>query len=218
MDFPSTPYFHYFEPAMAHSHFSTSHTAHGFASSLFPGSFRLIYFLKAHLLVLWAYNPLFLSFGLNGFSIHLLTLFCPCCWASSFNWASKNDHQHKSSHLILETIRLLTLLSPKIRLLTLQIQHKQLYQSIHLVLLNHSISLFFLLFFSPLFFILPLFDTFFFFILFMYVLTVTLCPTLSLPYLLFFFLTLLIPHLDVTLFPYTYLFFFLLFISPSSFL
>ena len=96
MDFPSALYFlyfHYFGLAVAHSHFSTSHTAHGFGSSLFPGSFRLVYFLKAHLLILWACNPLFLPFGFNGFSIHLLTFFCPCCWASSFYWASKDDHQ-----------------------------------------------------------------------------------------------------------------------------
>ena len=87
-------FFHYFGHAVAHSHFSTSHIAHRFASSLFSSSFRPVYFLKAYLLILWACNPLFLQFGLNGFSIHLLTLFCPCCWASSFYWASKNDHQH----------------------------------------------------------------------------------------------------------------------------
>ena len=82
MDFPSTPYFpyfHYFKPAVAHSHFSTSHTVYGFASSLFPGSFRLVYFLKAHLFISWACNPLFLPLEFNGFSIHLLTLFYPCC-------------------------------------------------------------------------------------------------------------------------------------------
>ena len=79
---------------MTHSHFYTSYTAHGFASSLFPGFFRLVYFLKAHLFTSWACNPLFLPLGLNGFSIHSLTLFCPCYWASSFFWASKNDHQH----------------------------------------------------------------------------------------------------------------------------
>ena len=100
MDFPSTPYFpyfHYFRPIVAHSHFSTSHTAHGFASSLFPGSFRLVYFLKAHLFTSWACNPLFLPLGLNDFSIQLLTHSCPCCWASSFYWASKNEHQQTFS-------------------------------------------------------------------------------------------------------------------------
>ena len=60
--------------------------------SLSPGSFRLICFLKAHLFILWAYDPLFLPLGLNGFSIHLLTLFYPCCWVSSFYWASQNEH------------------------------------------------------------------------------------------------------------------------------
>ena len=80
-------------PAVAHSHFSTSHIAHGFASSLFPGSFRPVYFLKAHLFISWTCNPLFLPFGLNDFFIHLLTVFCPCCWASSFYWVSKDNHQ-----------------------------------------------------------------------------------------------------------------------------
>ena len=49
---PYFPYFHYFGPTVAHSHFSTLHTAHEFASSLFPGSFRPVYFLKAHLFIL----------------------------------------------------------------------------------------------------------------------------------------------------------------------
>ena len=42
-----------------------------FAFSLFPGSFKPIYLLKAHLFISWAYDPLFLSLGLNGFSIYL---------------------------------------------------------------------------------------------------------------------------------------------------
>ena len=53
-------------------------------TSLFSGSFKPVCFLKAYLFILWAYDPLFLPIGLNGFSIHLLTLFSPCCWASSF--------------------------------------------------------------------------------------------------------------------------------------
>ena len=73
---------------------STSYTAHEFATSLFLGSFRPVCFLKAHLFISWACDPLFLSLELNGFSIFLLTLFYPCCWASSFYWASQNDHQH----------------------------------------------------------------------------------------------------------------------------
>ena len=70
---------HYFGLVVAYSHFSTSHTAHGFATSLSPGSFRHICFLKAYLYMLWAYDPLFLPLGLNGFSIYLLNLFCLCC-------------------------------------------------------------------------------------------------------------------------------------------
>jgi len=45
MDLPSTLYFlclHYFGLAVAHSHFSTSYIAHGFATSLSLGSFRPI--------------------------------------------------------------------------------------------------------------------------------------------------------------------------------
>ena len=82
MGFPSAPYFfclHYFRLTVNHSYFSTSHTAHGFATSLSPGSFRPICFLKIHLFISWACDPLFLPLGLDGFSIHLLTLFCPCC-------------------------------------------------------------------------------------------------------------------------------------------
>ena len=73
-----TPYFvcfHYFGPATAHSHFSTSHTAHGLLFSLFPSSFKPIYLFKAHLFISWACNPLFLSLGPNGFSIYLLNSF-----------------------------------------------------------------------------------------------------------------------------------------------
>ena len=94
-------YFHYFGPAVAHSHFSTSHTTYEFATSLFPGSFRPICFLKAHLFISWVCDSLFLLLRLNGFSIHLLTLFCLCCWAFSFYWASQNDHQQRS-HLVLD--------------------------------------------------------------------------------------------------------------------
>ena len=46
---------------------------------LSPDSFRPVCLLKAHLFILWAYDPLFLSFGLNGFLLNLLTLFFPYC-------------------------------------------------------------------------------------------------------------------------------------------
>ena len=64
-----------------------------FAFSLFPGSFKPIYFLKAHLFFSWAYDPLFLPLGLNRFSICLPTPFCPCCWASSFHLGFQNGPQ-----------------------------------------------------------------------------------------------------------------------------
>ena len=91
---PLTPYFHYFGPAVAHSHFFTSYTAHGLLISLFPDSFKPIYPLKAHLFILWVCDPLFLPLGLNGFSIHLLILFCLRCWASPFHLDFQNGHQH----------------------------------------------------------------------------------------------------------------------------
>ena len=46
---------------------------------LSSGSFWPVCFLKAHLFILWAYDPLFLPFGLNGFLLNLLTLFFPYC-------------------------------------------------------------------------------------------------------------------------------------------
>ena len=102
MSLPSTPYFlyflcfHYFGPVVTHSHFSTSYTAHGLFFSLFPGSFKPIYLFKTHLFISWACDPLFLPLGLNGFSIHLPTLFCPRCWASPFHLDFQNGHQHQS--------------------------------------------------------------------------------------------------------------------------
>ena len=51
---------------------------------LSPGSFKSVCFLKAHFFISWICDPLFLPLGLNGFSIFLPTLFCPCCWVSSF--------------------------------------------------------------------------------------------------------------------------------------
>ena len=98
MGLPLTPYFlcfHYFGPAVAYSHFSTSYTAHGLLISLFPDSFKPIYPLKAHLFISWVYDPLFLPLGLNGFSIHLPTLFCPHCWASPLHLDFQNGHQQQ---------------------------------------------------------------------------------------------------------------------------
>ena len=50
------------------------------------GSFRPACFLRDPFIILWAFVPLFLSFWFNGFSLNLLTLFCPYCWASSCYW------------------------------------------------------------------------------------------------------------------------------------
>ena len=66
-----------------------------FASSLFPSSFKPIYLLKSHLFISWACDPLFLPLGFNGFSIYLLTFFCPCYWASPFHLGFQNGHQQQ---------------------------------------------------------------------------------------------------------------------------
>ena len=52
-------------------HFSTSSTAHGYAISLFPGFFKPTCLFKTHLFISWAYDPLFLPHGPNGFAICL---------------------------------------------------------------------------------------------------------------------------------------------------
>ena len=86
----STPYFlcfHYFGPATAHSHFSTSYTAYGL----------LFLSFQAPLSPFTSSRPICLShgpvihysrcLGLMGFLLNLLTLFFPYCWASSCYWA-----------------------------------------------------------------------------------------------------------------------------------
>ena len=101
MGLPLTLYFlclHYFRPIVAHSHFSISYTAHGYAISLFPGFFKPICLLKAHLFISWAYDLLFLPFGLNAFAICLPTLCCPLppllLGFLLSTWILKNDPQH----------------------------------------------------------------------------------------------------------------------------
>ena len=87
MGLPLTPYFlclHYFRPTVAHSHFSMSYTAHRYAISLFPGFFKPIYLLKAHLFISWACDPLFLPLWPNGFTTCLPTLCCPYGWPFFF--------------------------------------------------------------------------------------------------------------------------------------
>ena len=78
-----------------HGPFSLFHIIYcpWFAFYLFPGSFKPIYLLKAHLFISWACDPLSLPLGLNGFSIYLPTIFCPCYWASPFHLGFQNGHQ-----------------------------------------------------------------------------------------------------------------------------
>ena len=92
MGLPSTFYFlcfHCFGSAAAHSHFSTSYTAH----DLLFLSFRAPLSPFNSLIISWACDPLFLPCRLNGFSIHLPTLFYLCCWASPFHLDFQNGHQ-----------------------------------------------------------------------------------------------------------------------------
>ena len=69
--------------------------------------FSLFGLLQAHLLpqgpfiYFMSLRSLFLLLGLNGFSIYSLTLFCSCCQASSFYWASQNGHQQEVLCLLL---------------------------------------------------------------------------------------------------------------------
>ena len=55
--------------------FFTSNTAHGFATHYFSfsSSFKLICSLKAHLLISWICDPLFLSLELNGFFLFFIS-------------------------------------------------------------------------------------------------------------------------------------------------
>ena len=101
MGLPSTPYFLAFInlglpwPILTFSHHILPMVCFFFFFFffLFPGSFKPIYPFKAHLFISWACDPLFLPLGLNGFSIHLPTLFYLCCWASPFHLGFQNGHQ-----------------------------------------------------------------------------------------------------------------------------
>ena len=55
-----------------------------FAFSLFSGSFKPIYPLKAHLFISWTCDPLFLPLGLNEFSIYLPNSFLSVLLGFSF--------------------------------------------------------------------------------------------------------------------------------------
>ena len=67
-----------------------------FAISLFPGSFEPICFLKAHLLISWTYDSLFLPLGLNGFcSLSFVNFSVLLGWASflTFRFHKKKNSQ-----------------------------------------------------------------------------------------------------------------------------
>ena len=87
MSLPLTPYFlclHYFGPAVALSHFSTSYTAHCYAISLFLSFFKPTCLFKTHLFISRVYDSLFLPLRPNSFAIFLPILCCSCRWASFF--------------------------------------------------------------------------------------------------------------------------------------
>ena len=104
MGLPSIPYslcLHCFELAAVHSYFFSYHTLPMsllFAISLFSGSFEPICFLKAHLLISWTCDPLFLPLGLNGFcSLSFADFFSVCVIGLGFLpfiRVSQKDPQH----------------------------------------------------------------------------------------------------------------------------
>ena len=66
--------------------------------SLFSDSFEPIFFLKAHLLISWTYDPLFLPLGLNGFcSLSFANFSVLLGWASfhTFGFHTKKDPQQQ---------------------------------------------------------------------------------------------------------------------------
>ena len=99
MGLPSIPYslcLHCFGPAAAHSYFFSHHTLPMgllLAISLFPGSFEPTCFLKAHLLISWICDPLFLPLELNVFCSLSVANFSSVCVAGlgflSFIWISQ---------------------------------------------------------------------------------------------------------------------------------
>ena len=84
MGLPSIPYslcLHCFRPAGPFLLFSHHTLPMGLllTISLFPGSFEPICFLKAHLLISWTCDPLFLPLRLNGFFVLCLLPTSLCC-------------------------------------------------------------------------------------------------------------------------------------------
>ena len=104
MGLPSILYslcLHCFGPAAAYSYFFSHHTLPMgllLTISLFPGSFEPICFLKAHLLISWTCDLLFLPLRLNGFCSVSFANFSLVYVAGlgflSFIWVSQKDPQH----------------------------------------------------------------------------------------------------------------------------
>ena len=108
MGLPSIPYslyLHCYGPTEAHSYFFSHHTLPMgllLTISLFLNSFEPICLLKAHLLVSWTCDPLFLPLELNGF---LFSVSCQLlCVAElgflSYIWVSQ---KRPSTHLATST-------------------------------------------------------------------------------------------------------------------
>ena len=67
--------------------------------SLFLGSFEPICFLKAHLLILWTYDPLFLPLGLNGFcSLSFANFSVLLGWASFLTFGFHKKKRPSTMH------------------------------------------------------------------------------------------------------------------------
>ena len=107
MGLPSISYslcLHCFGPVVAYSHFFSHHTLPMgllLTISLFSGSFEPTCFLKAHLLISWTCDPLFLPLGLNGFcSLSFANFFSVYVAGLGFlpfySGSTKKDPQQKS--------------------------------------------------------------------------------------------------------------------------
>ena len=90
-------------PAAVHSYFFSHHTLPMgllLTTSLFSGSFEPICFHKAHLLISWTCDPLFLPLGLNGFcSLSFVNFSMLLGWASFLTFGF---HKKKTLNRFLE--------------------------------------------------------------------------------------------------------------------
>ena len=118
LSIPYSLYLHCFGPAAAHFYFFSHHTLSMgllLTISLFLGSFEPICLLKAHLLISWTCDPLFLPLGLKGFLFSVsCQLLCVAELGSlSYIWVSQkrpSTHLATSTYIIIMPLEEPTLL------------------------------------------------------------------------------------------------------------